>query len=138
MADRATFLLDTSVLNRWRLPAVRNQLAPAIEADAIASCALVDLEVLYSARNLRAYEAVSAELSGLLNTPITPATFSRAGEVQHELAKTGRHRLPIRDLVIAAAAEFAGHTVLHYDRAYERIAGVTGQPHRWVVPRGSI
>jgi predicted nucleic acid-binding protein len=46
--------------------------------------------------------------------------------------------LPIPDLVIAAAAELAGQTVLHYDSDFELIADVTGQPHQWVLPRGSI
>jgi hypothetical protein len=99
---------------------------------------LVDLEVLYSSRNLVAYEAVSVELSGLLDTSITPEAFARAREVQHQLARTGHHRLPIPDLVIAAAAELAERTVLHYDADFERIAGVTGQPHQWILRRGSI
>ena len=30
--------------------------------------------------------------------------------------------------LIAAAAERAGHTVLHLDKDFEAIAGVTGQP----------
>ncbi|MCL4369147.1 MAG: VapC toxin family PIN domain ribonuclease, partial [Actinobacteria bacterium] len=50
----------------------------------------------------------------------------------------GQHRLPIPDLVIAAAAESADLTVLHYDADFERIAEVTGQAHDWVVPRGSV
>jgi hypothetical protein len=28
--------------------------------------------------------------------------------------------------------------VLHYDEDYDRIAAITGQPTRWVAPRGSI
>jgi len=70
--------------------------------------------------------------------PFTEATFQRAIEIQGELAKTGRHRVPIPDLLIAAAAEAAGLTVLHYDSDYDLIASVTGQPVEWVVPRGSV
>jgi hypothetical protein len=109
-----------------------------MDADLLASCAIVNLEVLYSSRDLRTYEAVSAELSGLLDAPITPATLARARAVQHGLARTGRHRLPIPDLIITAAAELSGHSVLHYDSDFELIAEVTGQPQQWVVPRGSI
>jgi predicted nucleic acid-binding protein len=36
------------------------------------------------------------------------------------------------DLLIGAAAERAGVAVLHCDEDYERIAAVTGQPHRWL------
>jgi predicted nucleic acid-binding protein len=44
----------------------------------------------------------------------------------------------IADLVIAATAEDAGVAVWHYDRDYERIADVTGQPHEWIAPAGSL
>jgi predicted nucleic acid-binding protein len=43
----------------------------------------------------------------------------------------------IPDLLIAATAEKAGLTVLHYDRDYDRIAEVTGQPTEWVVEAGA-
>ncbi len=51
--------------------------------------------------------------------------------------KTGRHRVPIPDLIIAAAAEAEGLVILHYDSDYEIIAEVTKQPVEWVVPRGT-
>ena len=56
-------------------------------------------------------------------------------DVQGELAKSGRHRVPIPDLLVAAAAEIADLTVLHYDSDYDTISEVTGQPVEWVVPR---
>lgn len=36
--------------------------------------------------------------------------------------------MSIPDLIIAAAAELAGLTVLHLDKDFELIADVTGQP----------
>ena len=55
------------------------------------------------------------------------------------LAKHSQHHgIRFPDLIIAACAEGAGLTVLHYDADYERIAEVTGQPVQWVVPRGSV
>ena len=42
------------------------------------------------------------------------------------------------DLLIAAAAERAELAVLHYDRHFELIAEVTGQPVRALAPLGSI
>jgi predicted nucleic acid-binding protein len=42
------------------------------------------------------------------------------------------------DLLIAAAAESAGVELLHYDEDFERIAAITGQPTRWIAPRGSL
>lgn len=41
-------------------------------------------------------------------------------------------------LLVAAVAERERVTILHYDGDYELIAGVTGQPVRWVVPRGTV
>jgi predicted nucleic acid-binding protein len=59
----------------------------------------------------------------------------------HRLARRGplHHRqLKIPDLLIAAAAESAGMPVLHYDRHFELIAEVTGQPVRALAPLGSL
>jgi hypothetical protein len=35
-------------------------------------------------------------------------------------------------------AERHGVSVLHYDRDFDRIAAITGQPVEWVVPAGSV
>ncbi len=39
---------------------------------------------------------------------------------------------------IAAAAELANVPLIHYDRDYERIAGVTGQRQDWFVADGAL
>lgn len=60
---------------------------------------------------------------------LTPAVEDRAVEVQLLLADRGQHRGPsIPDLLIAAAAELGGLTVLHVDKDFDLIAGLTGQP----------
>jgi predicted nucleic acid-binding protein len=60
---------------------------------------------------------------------LTPRAEDRAVEVQALLADRGQHRAAsIPDLLIAATAELAGLRVLHQDRDFELIAGVTGQP----------
>lgn len=60
---------------------------------------------------------------------LTPAMEQRAIEVQMILADQGRHRAPgIPDLLVAAAAERAGLTVLHLDKDFELIAEITQQP----------
>jgi predicted nucleic acid-binding protein len=66
------------------------------------------------------------------------AFFERAIEVQGLLSVTGKHRVPIPDLLIAATAERAEAIVLHYDSDFEVIASVTGQHVEWVVRRGSV
>jgi predicted nucleic acid-binding protein len=121
------------------LEAVRSRLAPIIEAGEAATCAIIDLEVLFSARNREDHERIRQRRSlAYQSVPITDSILQRAIDIQAELARTGRHRVPIPDLIIAATAEAAGLTLLHYDHDYDLIAEVTHQPAEWVVPRGSV
>lgn len=120
------------------MPQVSRRLRPLLEEGLIATCAMVDLEVLYSSRSLTDYEEVLDERHCLDSAPITPEVMAKAIELQHELARRGQHRLPIPDLVISAAAKSARLVVLHYDADFERIAAAGGADHEWVVPKGSI
>lgn len=138
MALRARYLADKSALARLSIPAVRSRLGPLIEDGAVATCAITDLEVLYSSRNLADYEAILDERAGFELAPITPEVTQTAIHLQHALARRGQHRLPIPDLVISAAALHAELTVLHYDNDFPRIADVGGAPHEWVAPQGSL
>jgi len=109
-----------------------------MEDGLIATCSIIDLEILYSSRDLADYEEVLEERRSLDAVLITRQVMTRAIELQHALARRGQHRVPIPDLVISAAAREAGLIVLHYDADFARIAAVGGAPHKWVVPRGSI
>ena len=134
----ARYLVDKSALARMAKPAVRERLGAIIEAGEAASCVIVDLEVLFSARSHRDYVEIRKRRElAYERVEVTLAVLGRALEVQGELAKSGRHRVSIPDLLIAAAAEAARLTVLHYDRDFDLIAGITGQPVEWVVPRGT-
>ena len=79
------------------------------------------------------------ERSALPSAPIDASVMDRAVQVAGGLARTGRHRgaKPV-DLVIAATAEAAGLSVLHYDGDYDRIAAVTNQPTEWIAPAGTL
>ncbi len=138
MALDAQYLADKSALSRFPVPAVAQRLRPLLEEGSIATCAIVDLELLYSARNLADYEEVLEERRSLDTAPITPEVMTKAIELQHELARHGHHRVPIPDLVISAAAQAADLTVLHYDSDFERIADAGGAAQEWVIPRGSL
>lgn len=133
------YLVDKSALARMTHERVRERLAPVIEAGDAATCSIVDLEVLFSARNHEEHERIRARrLLAYERIPLTQDIFDRTVEVQGALARRGHHRLPIPDLLVAATAESAGLTVLHYDADFERIAEVTHQPTEWVVPRGTL
>jgi predicted nucleic acid-binding protein len=108
-------------------------------AGRIASCGIVDLELLFSAPDPATYSELARVLRALPRVPITDAAVDRALEVQGLLAERSQHRaVPLPDLVVAACAERAGLTVLHYDGDFDRIAAVTDQPMQWVVGRGTV
>ena len=136
----ATYLVDKSALARLETsPEVGEVLDPLLIAGEVATCGMCDLEMLYSARSLRGYAAVATYLRALPRAQITESVVDRALEAQASLAKHSQHHgIRFPDLIIAACAESADLTVLHYDADYERIAEVTGQPVQWVVPRGSV
>lgn len=115
---RARYLIDKSALARMPLEPVRNRLAPVIEAGEAATCAMIDLEVLYSARNLQDHERIRQRRSLAYHSiPITETILQRAIDIQGELARSGRHRVPIPDLIIAAVAEASDLILLHYGRS---------------------
>ena len=133
------YLIDKSALARIQHPAVEARLAPIIESGDAATCSMVDLEVLYSTRNREEHSRVRARRAlAYLKVELTETVFNRAIDVQGLLAGRGQHRLPIPDLIIAAAAEAAHMTILHYDAEFDAIAAVTGQDMEWVAPRGSL
>jgi len=136
---KAVYLVDKSALARMQIAAVRDRLAPIIEAGEAATCAIIDLEVLYSARNREEYDRIRQRRAlAYHSVPITEPILERAIDIQAELARSGHHRIPIPDIIIAATAEAAGLTLLHYDQDYDRIAKVSGQPTEWVVERGTV
>lgn len=131
-------LADKSALEQRRhSEEARLVLETLLVENLLASCHVIALEVLYSARNLRDYETLQRDLSAIRWIPVSEPAMDRALEVQHLLAKRGQHRIPLPDLMIAAAAEVSGAVVLHYDSDFDRIADATGQATRWIVPRGT-
>jgi predicted nucleic acid-binding protein len=114
-------------------------LEPLLLSGAVATCGIVDLELLYSATSPTVYEGLAVALRALPRVPVTETVMDRALNIQAQLAKRSQHRaVPLPDLIVAACAESAGLAVLHYDTDYDRIAEITGQRTRWVVARGSV
>lgn len=135
----AAYLADKSALARAHHPSVAARLEPLLVGGDIATCGIVDLELLFSARSSTDYLAILADRLALPHVEVGERGIDRAIEVQTALARRGQHRaVPIPDLLIAAAAEAGGLSVLHYDADFDRVAAVTGQPVEWVVPAGSV
>jgi len=125
------WLIDKSALVRLAASSNAAEWAARIQRGVVRITTVTRLEVGYSAR-------AGADLRASLGRPplavmpveyLTPAIEDRAVEVLTLLADRGQHRAPsIPDLLIAAAAELAGLTVLHVDKDFEIIAAITGQP----------
>lgn len=125
------WLIDKSALARLAASRDAAEWAARIERGLVRITTVTRLEVGYSARSGADLRA-GFQRPPLAAMPVeyqTPAIEGRAVEVLTLLADRGQHRAPsIPDLIIAATAEFAGLTVLHLDKDFEIIAGVTGQP----------
>ncbi|MGH3813197.1 MAG: PIN domain nuclease [Pseudonocardiaceae bacterium] len=134
----ADHLVDKSAWARLAKPAVAQVVLPLLSAGRLAVCGMTELEVLYSVRSAEEHHRVRLELRGLERLPTPDEVWDRAVDVHSALAERGQHRaVAIPDLIIAAAAERHDISVLHYDRDFDVIAEVTGQPVEWVVPPGT-
>lgn len=124
------WLIDKSALVRLGDCQEQELWATRIERGLVHVTTITLLEACYSARSV-------GDMGELMDRPplslmpveyLTPAAEKRAIEVLRRLAEHGQHRAPsIPDLLIAAAAETARLTVLHVDKDFELIAGITRQ-----------
>ncbi len=135
-----TYLADKSALVHLGKPAVAAKLQPLILAGEVATCGIVELEVLFSARTEKDLgEIRERRRLAYPRILMTESDFSRAEDILGHLAKTGRHRaVSLPDLLIAAVAERSKLVVAHYDADFDIVASVTGQRVEWVAPKGSL
>jgi predicted nucleic acid-binding protein len=133
----AQFLIDTSALVRLMRPGAESYgWDQAVAAGLIAVCPITELEFFYSARSAKDREETVGDMREAFGwVPVHDRAYARAWEVQGELTSRGQHRAagPV-DLVVAATAELFDLTLLHHDRDFATIAGVTGQYLRWYGP----
>lgn len=124
-----------------RAPAVREEFDELVARGRLATCDAVKMELLHTARNGREFSKRRLQLDLLRHCPIGPREWRRALDVYEVLAHQGglhHRRVKHADLLIAAVAESAGIPLVHYDADFETIAAITGQPTRWLAPRGSL
>ena len=116
MALGKLLLADKSALERA---------APeTLELGEICLCAVVRLELLYSARSAAEYQRIEKDLAEFRELRMDATTIAMAIGAHRELGLRGRHRIPIPDLLIAACAQQHQAAVLHFDRHYETLAEV--------------
>ncbi|MGO9322651.1 MAG: PIN domain-containing protein [Solirubrobacteraceae bacterium] len=105
-----------------------------LELGEICVCAVVRLEMLYSARSPHDYTNIEDSLSAFRDLSVNAETILTAVTAHRELGQKGRRRLPIPDLLIAACAQQHQAAVLHVDRHYDVLAEVLAfEPVRLVV-----
>ena len=126
-----TWLIDKSAYARLADAADAQMWIDRVQRGMVRISTVTRLEVGYSFRTAAdaRREIASPPLSLMPMEYLSPAMEDRAVEVQLLLADRGQHRAPsIPDLLVAAAAELSGLTVLAVDKDFELIAEITGQP----------
>ncbi|MDJ0355433.1 PIN domain nuclease [Paenarthrobacter sp. PH39-S1] len=125
-----SWLVDKSALVRLGTSPDAEEWAARIERGLMRISTVTRLEVGFSARSgdqaRNAFRGVPLRLMPV--EYLTPLMEDRALAIQLLLADRGQHRAPsIPDLLIASCAELSGLTVLHLDKDFELIRGITGQ-----------
>jgi len=124
----ARYLVDTSAWIRYPESEVGARLDELMDAGTVVSCGIVELQLLGSITD----SAVYAKVAGLRRASVevlemTEAHFRRALEVQGLLVERGQFGVTWTALIVAAVAERCGVVVLHCDRWFEVIGGMTEQ-----------
>lgn len=97
-----------------------------LEYGELCLCAITRLEILYSARSAGSFAILQEDLGAYRDLRIDHATVRAAEATQRELATSGRHRVSLPDLLIAACAQQHGAAVLHLDRHFDLLSEATG------------
>jgi len=133
------FIVDKSAwLSVHRHADLQGEWASALREGQLATCPIVNLEILFSARNLDEFDGWEEDLGVLRMVPVTHAVCLAAIGALRELIARSQRGIPIADALIAAAAQDAGCGVLHYDKHYDLLREVLEFESRWIAPRGSI
>jgi predicted nucleic acid-binding protein len=128
LLDDAPFIADTSAW--WRFSSLPAEFAGLIKAavadERLWTTPIVRMEILYSARSSE-YIELETELDALRilrnDRAVTDAAMSAIGELAER--SDGYHRVPLTDVLIAAAAaEHGGVAVLHRDTHFDKLAEV--------------
>lgn len=134
------YIADKSALVHLGKPPVDARLTPLIRTGQVATCGIIELEILFSARSERdLVDTRRRRLQAFARVPMEEGDFVRAEDVMAHLAKKGHHRaVSLPDLLVSAVAERARLVVLHYDADFDIVASVTGQPVEWIAAKGSL
>lgn len=131
------FLLDKSAHELARRNDIaRRRFETLAITGLLATCAMVELEILFSARDRREHDLLSTYLrEHCVWLETTDQIMRDAIELQAAMLAAGMGRKPLPDLIIAAVARGHDAVVIHHDRDFDDITKVTGNLRsRWIVP----
>ena len=138
MALTGDYLVDKSAEARLHVPEIDSRLGLLAGHGRVVTCAIIDLEIGFSARSGHHYREIMDNRQAMSYVPTSQSTLDLALLLQRRLADTGHHRVAIPDLIISACAIENDLTVLHYDRDFDVIGSVSELRSEWVVPAGSV
>jgi predicted nucleic acid-binding protein len=135
----ATHLIDKSAWVRIGDPGVEPRWSAALVSGELAVTGVGMIEILVGARTASDFALDRSDLDAMPRVALNERVVDRALEVQGLMVRVGTHRAPSpADLILAACAELNGLIVLHYDKDFDLISEVTGQPVQWLAPAGQI
>jgi predicted nucleic acid-binding protein len=129
------YLADVSVFAHSRIAAVTAVIEPLMIQRGLATCGVLELQVLGSLRNPVDHPMLARHRRAALAWVSTEdSDLHRALDLQAALTDRAEHTTPWPKLVTAAVAERHQLVLLHHDPDFARIAKLTGQPTECVVP----
>lgn len=137
--DGRSYVVDTSAWARVKHPEVAPLWKTALLADQVLITPIVRMELLYSTRDATEFMRWEERLAALSEAPLDHEVADLAVTAMRDLAGLGplHHRVPVKDILIAAAAARRGVGVLHYDGDFDRLAAVLDFESRWVLAPGA-
>jgi predicted nucleic acid-binding protein len=134
------YLVDSSAFVRAHQPSVRGAWAQAAAEGRLIASPMFRFETLFSARGAGEFDRVERGLRSMEFLRFSETVEPLAVAAMRSLARSAglAHRVPVPDLLIAAAAAEQGMGVLHYDAHYDRLAEVLDFESRWIAPAGSL
>jgi predicted nucleic acid-binding protein len=119
------WLVDTSAwifaLRRAPSPVIVRRIAELLESDTVATCGVVQLELLGGAANEAEYTRLEQRLRGLRYLPIESPDWEDAARLALQLRRAGI-TVPFTDALLSALAVKHQAILLHADRDFDLIA----------------
>ena len=135
-------VVDNSAFQRGGQETVRAEWLQALTNGQLYRTPILELEVLYSARNAREHGELREELRALRPLELSQVVVDVALETHAELAAHAPsfHRIAHQDYLVAALATAHGLGVLHYDSDFDRLAQHSSLSFEsiWLAPAGTL